>query len=343
VLAFSCPVCAHLVTFESVRCLSCSSPLAYDPRAQAMRALDDEASVCANAQLAVCNWLAPAPGALCASCELTRTRPNDRDPQGLSGFARAEGAKRRLLFELYELRLPVQSWRERDGGLAFEMLSSSEQPVTTGHADGVITLDLAETDPARREPLRVQLGERYRTVLGHLRHEIGHYYQPIVVPPGSAAEGEMRELFGDERDDYQAALDRHYASGPPEGWQQGYVSAYATMHPWEDWAETFAHYLHIRDTMQTAAAHGVLVAGPAIDTADEAPLESDPAAAEGDSIAEMLQAWIPLTFALNAISRSMGAEDVYPFVLAPAVMAKLEFVGRAIEHAAVGQAAPAGR
>jgi hypothetical protein len=351
-LAFSCQVCAHLVTFESVRCLNCSSRLAYDPGQRAMRALprDGETAVCVNAELAACNWLAPGPETLCASCALTRTRPNDSDEQGLAGFARAEAAKRRLLFELYELRLPVESWREREGGLAFEMLSSSSHPVTTGHADGMITLDLAETDPARREPLRVALGERYRTVLGHLRHEVGHYYQPILVPAGSAAEGEMRELFGDERDDYQAALERHYESGPPADWQQAYVSAYATMHPWEDWAETFAHYLHIRDTMQTAAAHGVLVAGPAIETADEAPLESDPAAAERDSIAELLQAWIPLTFALNAISRSMGAEDVYPFVLAPAAMRKLEFVGRTIERAAAhaadapgGRAVPAGR
>lgn len=335
-LAFSCPVCAHLVTFESVRCLHCSSRLAYDPQARAIGAIADgaagDALLCANAQLASCNWLAPEAGALCESCTLTRTRPNDRDADGLRGFARAEAAKRRLLFELNELGLPVESRREREGGLAFDLLSSAAEPVSTGHADGVVTLDLAETDPARREPLRVALGEPYRTVLGHLRHEIGHYYQPILVPPGSSAEPAMRELFGDERADYKAALEVHYASGPPAQWQQRYVSAYATMHPWEDWAETFAHYLHIRDTLQTAAAYGVVVDGPAVATADEAPLESDPAAVAGESLATMLRAWIPLTFALNAISRSMGAQDTYPFVLAPAAMRKLEFVGRAIER-----------
>ncbi|MCW3032034.1 MAG: hypothetical protein JWM60_379 [Solirubrobacterales bacterium] len=338
-LAFACPVCAHLVTFESVRCLHCSSRLAYDPRARTIGAISDgeagDGLLCVNARLASCNWLAPEAGALCASCSLTRTRPNDRDADGLGGFARAEAAKRRLLFELTDLGLPVESWRERDGGLAFDLLSSASEPVSTGHADGLITLDLAETDPARREPLRVALGESYRTVLGHLRHEIGHYYQPVLVPPDSEAEPAMRELFGDERADYKAALRAHYSSGPTADWQQRYVSAYATMHPWEDWAETFAHYLHIRDTLQTAAAYGVVVEGPAFATADEAPLESDPAAAEGDSIARMLAAWIPLTFALNAISRSMGAQDTYPFVLAPAAMRKLEFVGRTIERASL--------
>jgi hypothetical protein len=344
VLAFSCPVCAHLVTFESVRCLNCSSRLAYDARACSLSAIADgeagDALLCVNAGLAACNWLAPWPAALCASCALTRTRPNDADAEGLAGFASAEAAKRRLLFELNDLGLPVESWLERNGGLAFDLLSSAQVPVTTGHAGGVITLDLAETDAARREPLRVQLGEPYRTVLGHLRHEIGHYYQPLLVVPGSAEQATMRELFGDERDDYRTALDAHYQSGPPADWQQRFVSAYATMHPWEDWAETFAHYLHIRDTLQTAAAHGVLVAGPAIATADQAPLESDPAAAAaGDSVAEMLEAWIPLTFALNAISRSMGAPDTYPFVLAPPAMRKLEFVGHMIERASLAHGA----
>ena len=342
VIAFACPVCAHLVTYESVQCLNCSTHLGYDPTAREMRATAGEHGPwpprCANAELAVCNWLAAAPGELCASCALTRTRPNDDDPVGLRGFARAETAKRRLLFELNDLGLPVVSWREREGGLAFDLLSSTSESVSTGHADGVITLDLAETDDARREPMRVKLGEPYRTVLGHFRHEIGHYYQQILVPPGSSHEPQMRELFGDEREDYSAALKAHYDSGPPLGWQQAFVSSYATMHPWEDWAETFAHYLHIHDTLQTAAAWGVIVEGPSIPTADEAPLESDPA--EGDSVATMLQAWIPLTYALNAMSRSMGDTDLYPFVLAPAVMRKLSFLGHLIEEHAAAATRP---
>jgi hypothetical protein len=119
----------------------------------------------------------------------------------------------------------------------------------TGHADGVITLDLREVDDVHREQMRDQLNEPYRTVLGHFRHEIGHFYQPSLM---AGHEDEVRARFGDERADYQAALDRHYADGAPEGWEESFVSAYATMHPWEDWAETWAHGLHMCDTLETA-------------------------------------------------------------------------------------------
>ena len=111
-------------------------------------------------------------------------------------------------------------------------------------------------------------------MLGHLRHEIGHYYQPLLVTDWERC----RELFGDDREDYGAAMERHYASGPPADWPERFVSAYATMHPWEDWAETFAHYLHIRDVLQTAVAYGVTVSGPLVLAADAAPLYSYPAA-----------------------------------------------------------------
>ncbi len=333
-IAFSCPVCAHLVTFESVRCLNCTSEIGFDPDRRAMlpAGAGSERARCSNQHLAACNWLAAENGPLCASCALTRTRPNDSDENGLGGFAAAERAKRRLLFELLDLGLPVVGWGEEEGGIAFDMLSSEHEAVGTGHADGVITLDLAETDPSHRERLRVKLGEPYRTVLGHFRHEIGHYYQTILVPPGSDAETRCRELFGDEREDYQGALERYYADGPKDGWEREHVSAYATMHPWEDWAETFAHYLHLRDTLQTAAAYGVRVDGPSVATADIAPLESEPRAVGGD-VGEMLEAWIPLTYALNAINRSMGALDLYPFVLGPVVERKLEFVGGLITDA----------
>jgi len=328
-LAFVCPVCERLVTFESSECLNCSSQLGYDPTSGTMRALQANGSAhahrCANAQLAACNWLVGEAGELCSSCALTRTRPNDADGDGLGGFAEAEAAKRRLLFELADLGLPIVGSEQQPGGLAFELLSSERTAITTGHADGVITLDLDETDPAHREHMRMRLGEPYRTVLGHLRHEIGHYYQPILVPAGTAAEDRCRELFGDERESYQDAMDRYYDSGAPAGWEQSFVSAYATMHPWEDWAETFAHYLHVRDTLQTAAAYGVHVDGPSVASSDAAPLHSKPSATAAD-VRAMLQAWIPLTYALNAINRSMGALDIYPFILSPAIEAKLAFI-----------------
>jgi hypothetical protein len=333
--AFACPACRRLVTFESERCLNCATELAYDPAAREIVALGS-AGRCANEQLAACNWLAPGAGELCAACALTRTRPADDDDDGFVAFAAAEAAKRRLLFELAELGLPVQSWREREGGLAFDLLSSDREPVTTGHADGVIVLDLAEGDPASRERRRTELGEPYRTVLGHLRHEIGHYYQPILAPEGSPAREACRARFGDDRADYQEAIDRHYETGPPPGWPASFVSAYATMHPWEDWAETFAHYLHIRDALQTAAAHGLRVDGPDIPTTDVAPLHADPDDAdEGDAgIQELLDAWLPLTYALNAMSRSMGSSDLYPFVISAPVAAKLGLIHRLVRAGA---------
>ncbi len=310
--AFTCPVCRHLLTFESTVCVHCGSPPAFDWSAREMVT----GAPCANRELIACNGLGPG---LCVACALTRRRPADGHAAGIAQLAIAEAAKRRLVFELLEIGLPV------DGGLSFELLSSEIEPVTTGHAGGVVTIDLAEADPVHRERMRAELGEPYRTVLGHLRHEVGHYYQPVLAPEGSAALDRCRELMGDDREDYQRALERHYAEGPPADWPSRYVSAYATMHPWEDWAETFAHYLHVRDVLQTAVAYGVTVSGPAVLPADAAPLYSYPGAVP-DDLRAMLEAWLPLTYALNALNRSLGEDDLYPFVLAPAVIDKLAFI-----------------
>ena len=330
---FACPVCERLVAFENTHCLHCHTDIGYDPVGRSIEPVG-ERHRCANVDIAACNWLTPRLGELCASCGLTRTRPADDDQVGLAGFRIAEAAKRRLLFELADLGLPIDGYRDTDGGLAFDLLSAEAATVTTGHADGVITLNLNETDPARREQMRVALGEPYRTVLGHLRHEIGHYYQTIVAAPGSEDEARCRAVFGDEREDYQAAKDRYYADGgPAPGWEQRFVTAYATMHPWEDWAETFAHYLHIRDTLQTAAAYGLRTDGPSIPTADRAPLHSDPDETPSD-VRSMLDAWLPMTYALNAVSRSMGARDLYPFVLTREIEAKLALIDRLVRHAA---------
>jgi hypothetical protein len=313
--AFACGSCGQLVFFENTACLRCGAELGFDRDRRellTLRGADAGYARCANLEAARCNWLVAREGELCASCRLTRTRPADDDPEALEHFRVAEAAKRWLLFELGELALPVQSWREREGGLAFELLSSERAPVTTGHADGVITLDVAESDDAHREALREQLGEPYRTVLGHFRHEVGHYYWPLLVAVPSARE-RCRELFGDEREAYGAALERHYETGPPADWSRRFVSAYATMHPWEDWAETFAHYLHIWDTLQTAGAYGVHVGG------------AQPAH-DADGFRALLDDWLPLTYALNALSRSMGRDDLYPFVLPAPVVDKLAFV-----------------
>ncbi len=306
--SFACPTCGRLVFFENSECLHCGTALAYDPRSRDLEGLADRPR-CANAAIAACNWLAPAPGALCVSCARTRTRPADEDAQGLEALATAEAAKRRLLFELDELGL------HPGDDLRFDLLSSAVHPVTTGHADGLVTLDLAESGDAHREAMREQMGEPYRTVLGHLRHEVGHYFWPRLAPDEPSRE-RARALFGDEREDYAAALDRHYENGPPRDWAERHVSAYATMHPSEDWAETFAHYLHIRDTLQTARAYRVRT-----EVALPGPRAPTPGTME-----ELIAEWLPLSLALNELNRSMGRDDAYPFVLPPAVMDKLALV-----------------
>jgi hypothetical protein len=326
VRSFTCPTCGGLLFFENSRCLNCGAEVAYDRRRRGFVTVPP-ALRCANAVIAACNWTASAPGALCACCALTRTRPHDADTAALEAFARAEGAARRLLYQLDDLRLPVRGRDvEPEHGLAFDLLSSAAGPVTTGHADGVVTIDLAEGDDGHREALRVSLEEPYRTLLGHFRHEIGHYYWTVLVQDRPHALEVFRALFGDERADYGAALAEHYANAE-SNWTDTYVSSYATAHPWEDWAETFAHYLHIRDSLQTAAAYGVIVAGPDVDAEPDptAPLTSVPMDRSRD-FDEIIDAWLPLTYALNAVNRSMGKDDLYPFVLSPTVLEKLRMV-----------------
>jgi hypothetical protein len=342
VRAFACDTCRSLIFFENSVCITCKSALGFHrPSAElvvltaepaGLRYTDGEGRTyqpCANRKLAVCNWLADitAVDGLCGCCELTRTRPNDGDVKGLEAFARTEAAKRRLIFQLDFLGLPTTT-REEDPehGLAFDLLSSRRTRITTGHDNGLITIDLAEGDDVHRETLRVRLAEPYRTLLGHLRHEIGHWYWDTLVD-ATPFYARFHDLFGDERLDYSAALEAHYDKPADDNWRSTYVSQYASAHPWEDWAETFAHYLHIRDTLQTTAAWGVTVAGPDLDLklAWDAQLTSEPTE-DADEFGELLRSWLPLTYALNAENRSMGKDDLYPFVLARAVVEKLRFV-----------------
>ena len=319
VRTFACGTCGQQVFFENTRCLRCGSALGVDwPSREVVTA--SSRPRCANAEVAACNGLVDRDGQLCFACALTRTRPNDDDEPGLAAFREAEAAKRWLLFGLGELGLPVD-------GLTFDLLSSVHEPVTTGHADGVVTLDLWEADDAHREEVRRQMGEPYRTLLGHLRHEVGHWYFTVLVGEDPERLHRVRALMGDETGDYQAALDRHYAQGAPLDWSETYVSAYATMHPAEDWAETFAHYLHLRDTLQTAAGHRVRVLGPeALVGAGADRLASVPRDIEQRPFDALLDEWLPLTYALNALNASMGRPPLYPFVLPAPVVDKLALV-----------------
>jgi hypothetical protein len=325
--AFSCRVCSSPLFFDNVVCVSCGAALAYARREHDIVPLrtdgiyvDSDRWVwhpCVNRELVGCPWLTERSGEPCFSCSLTRTRPSDADVRGLSQFPRAEAAKRRLIVELDALGLPIVTRNDDpEQGLAFDLLSSVDENVVIGHDNGVITLDLAEGDDAYRERMRVEMAEPYRTLLGHFRHEIGHYYEALLV--GDHNRDRVRELFGDETADYQAALDRHYAEGPPEGWEDRFISSYATMHPFEDFAETFAHVMHISDTIHTARAHG-------LSTVDPSAFSSFRDLVTG--------VWVPMSTALNQINRSMGAGDLYPFVLAPAVLDKLDLVAEIVREA----------
>lgn len=316
--AFRCRRCSSALYFDNSVCMSCGSALGFSRAERDVVPVDDDGAyvdadgmvwhVCANLNLTGCTWLAPVAGGQCSACDLTRTRPADSDEEGIGQLPAAEAAKRRLVLEL-----DVRGFSTE--GLVFDMLSSSAEAgedVVIGHADGVITIDLAESDDARRERIRVELGEAYRTMLGHLRHETGHFVQMQLMASGDEAAIERcRELFGDERADYQAAIDRHYAEGAPDGWEDSFITTYATMHPFEDFAETFAHYLHISEGCETGAAHGMLAVDPGAFSSF------------GDLVRGV---WVPFSIALNQINRSIGRDDLYPFVIPDPVVEKLEFV-----------------
>jgi hypothetical protein len=288
-----------------------------------MAAVSADRPICANLNRCGCNWIADPASAfgLCFSCTLTRTRPADNDVVGLGQYWVAESAKRRLIFGLDELQLPI---RVSDGsvGLAFDLLSSSQGRIITGHQNGIITLDLAESNDAHREALRETMDEPYRTVLGHFRHEIGHYYCELLALRADRRE-EFRALFGDEGSSYEEALQRHYSTGSGQDWQDRFISAYATMHPLEDFAEVFGHFLHIADALQTAQEFGLIA-----DQQRVGPLKTP--------MAELIaRTWLPLTKGLNQINRSMGRPDLYPFVLAQPVIVKLAFVADLVAHASL--------
>jgi hypothetical protein len=203
--------------------------------------------------------------------------------------------------------------------------------VLTGHNDRNITINLAEADDPFREKLRQQLGEGYRTLLGHFRHEIGHYYWDRLIADSDWLP-RCRELFGDETADYGEALKKHYAEGASRDWPERFISAYATMHPWEDWAETWAHYLHMVDTLGTARSYGLALRPTPVGAEPAKPLRT-PAIAATD-FEDLSRSWVELTLALNSLNRSMGIIDPYPFVLAPAIFEKLSLVHEVVLRAA---------
>ena len=269
-------------------------------------------------------WSLSTPAASASPAQLTIERPNDADKAGLAEFARAEAAKRRLVVELHELKLPIVGRLEDpDYGLAFRLLSSAHEKVMTGHENGVITIDLAEGDDVHREQLRVEMDEPYRTLLGHFRHEIGHYYYYRLITPSTDYVDQFTDSVRRRQRRLPGSAGPALQRGRTRGLEaNGYVSSYATMHPAEDWAETFAHYLHIRDTLDTAAWSGF---APATATFDRPVLGPS-------AFATIIDMWLPVSWSLNMVNRSMGHDDLYPFVLPVAVLEKMKFIHNVIDE-----------
>lgn len=353
---FKCTHCGQLLYFENIRCEQCSYPLGFLGYARQLvplvpaggasfRVYDNGPQTyhyCANYTHGACNWLVPEKSGspYCEACALNRTVPDLSVPQHLARWRTIEVAKHRLVYTLLRMGLPpVPKTQDPVYGLAFDFLADlpGGDRVLTGHAAGLVTLNIAEADDLEREKARKLMGEPYRTLLGHFRHEIGHYYWDQLIS-GTGEEAGFRAMFGDERADYGEALKRHYAEGAPPDWPTHFISAYASMHPWEDWAETWAHYLHILDTLETAYAFGLRVRPGLAEPTDglKADIRVDPY--HLDSFDALIGLWLPLSFAVNSLNRSMGHPDLYPFVIPPAVMEKLGFIHRVCWQARLGEA-----
>jgi hypothetical protein len=339
---FSCSKCGNKVYFKNIKCLKCGHALGFDAEALAVVALvpgrdptlykrvagntRDDLRYCSNAFHGACNWLTRANDAntLCVACDLNRTIPNLAEPGNLQAWQELERAKKRLVYSLLRFKLPVDTSPAPPGRLVFDFTRNT----ATGHLDGVITINIMEADAVERERQRQHFDEPYRSLLGHLRHESGHYYWQVLVENAGPLE-EFRALFGDERANYRDALAQHHSNGPAQDWQDRHVSAYASAHPWEDWAETWAHYLHMVDSVDTAEAEGMEPRAAGLIFGSIWPFNKYDVYRE-ETLDSLLERWVPLTLALNSLSRSMGHADFYPFVIPEPAREKLRFVHRVI-------------
>jgi len=354
---FRCQSCNQVVYFENTQCVNCGATLGFLPDCFQVGALEPAGDnhwtplpsrsqghlyrMCQNySQEQVCNWMVRADSQVtfCDACRFNQTIPDLTVAGNRMLWRRLEIGKRRLVYSLLRLGLPLISKQEdSEDGLAFAFLADTDPTFTentttmTGHAQGLITINLAEADDARRERMRQDMAEPYRTLLGHFRHESGHYYWYRLVRHSEWLT-DFRRVFGDETLDYASAMQHNYQQGPPSDWQSRFVSPYAAAHPWEDWAETWAHYLHIIDVLETAWVFRLRVS-PDNDRQGEMTSQPDFDPYRIDSFEEIIEQWLPLTYALNSLNRSMGQPDLYPFVLAPLVISKMEFVHQAIRQA----------
>jgi hypothetical protein len=340
---FKCQICSQVLYFESATCDKCSCKLGYEPVRNVLYAVEqrDDAwrivgepdsayKFCANAWYDACNWLLDAKDSnnFCLACRHNGIIPDLSDAQNLANWRRIEIAKHRLFYTLLQLDLPLPTRAEDQEGLVFNFLADPPHDPTarvlTGHDSGLITLALIEANDSERERRRSQFGEPYRTLLGHFRHEVGHYFWDRLVR-NRYGEAEFAAMFGDFSADYDAALRAYYATGAPADWQNNFVSAYAAAHPWEDFAETWAHYLHLVDTTEMAAAFELHLE-PRIDPTGQLDTAINFNPYRSRNFQNVVDNWLPMAFAMNSINRCMGQPDFYPFVLSARAIEKLAFV-----------------
>ena len=335
---FTCD-CGNVLFFGSSRCLTCGKDVGYDPETKTMERLgpDSEVKRCDNGvKHSVCNWVLPVSSTetLCIACRMNRTIPDLATARNRTLWGRMETAKRRLIYTLLALGIPLPSKAENPKiGLAFDIVSTLSNPnVTTGHLNGVITVNLEEADDTYRQINRQQLGESTRTLLGHFRHESAHYFWQRCLSElnwDDPLRLAFRERFGNEWQDYASSLRQHYDNGPPAGWEQNYISAYAASHPWEDWAETWAHYLQIVDGLDTCETLGIKAESidlPKVTLRVEAgflPTMLPSTIEEEAEFLAWLQRWMCISTVLNEIATSLGEQELYPFVISVPVAQKL--------------------
>lgn len=345
--------CGNSLFFENSVCLSCYREVGWCPVCKGIHALlpnADGSYTCANqqcqAQLVkchnyavhdVCNRMIRIESRRnnavqrCDYCRFNETIPDLSVQGNIAKWYQLEVAKRRLLFTLDLLKLPYGT--KADGfelPLSFDFKADIEpytwawrnigggEKVFTGHANGKITINIREADSIEREKLRVNMGETHRTLIGHFRHEIGHYYWQLLVQ--NKEETSFKAHFGDHQNpSYGAALAQYYRNGPTPGWQASYISAYATMHPWEDFAETWGAYLDMVSVLNTAENAYLLV------------YERDDRA--GINFDSMIANYLRLGIKVNEVNRAMGLMDILPEVFSGPVLLKLRYIHSLIHKA----------
>ena len=346
---FQCTNCKNPVYFENTTCEKCGNNLGYFNTIEEILSFPAASKTvysplqqgsaltyCANHKHNACNWLVSTESgtSFCEACSSNRTIPDLSDAENKLDWQKIETAKHRLFYSLHKLKLPTKfNINDQPLNLRFDFLApdpNNPSAIKTGHANGLITLNIQEANAAHREYIKEQLSERYRTLLGHFRHEVGHFYWEVLIQPNQKKLEEFRALFGDDTQDYAAALQAHYKNGAPINWRENYISSYATMHAWEDWAETWAHYLHLMDMLETSYSFGLSL-DPEISKVPNLEVACDFDPYEEKDFQKIIKHYLPLTYALNSLNRSVGHQDAYPFVLSPPVIKKLTFIHKVVQ------------